>query len=390
MTYQRLIVTIAVMLVAVAGLFANAELNQLKEFDESATVPAEPIELDFEQATAFIQIENPFGKPATLYRIDGNDRIEVQKLDPSRQRHCFLAPSGFYLVSCDSGLVDYPIPALTRLVGEEPVIVRLESAPSVLPINPGKTTALQSEIEWCWIPPGPAVTGDTLGIGSEDERPLRISEVSGFWMSKFEITNQQYADFLSAQEEIDERWIDFTSRKCRIQKNVDVAGKVSFESDAPDLPVVMVSFYGARAWCRWRTRETGCIHRLPVEVEWEKAARGPESFVYSYGNVYRQSLANQESGQLKPVGLYLPNSYGLHDLTGNVFEWMADQHDPERPGRHMNQSLRGGSFVLDGMYLRNSFRMRQSPAVMTDDIGFRVVCEPINSKTGGRDEKEGS
>ena len=111
---------------------------------------------------------------------------------------------------------------------------------------------------------------------------------------------------------------------------------------------------------------------MPVEAEWEKAARGPESNIYAYGNVYQQSLANQESGKLKPVKSYRPNSYGLYDMTGNVFEWMSNQNDPNAD-RVYKQSLRGGSFVLDGMYLRNSFRMRQSQSVMTDDIGFRVA-----------------
>ena len=62
-------------------------------------------------------------------------------------------------------------------------------------------------------------------------------------------------------------------------------------------------------------------------------------------------------------------------MTGNVFEWIADENDPDGDAI-FDQSLRGGSFVLDGMYLRNSFRMRQSKSVMTDDIGFRVAKDP--------------
>ena len=67
-------------------------------------------------------------------------------------------------------------------------------------------------------------------------------------------------------------------------------------------------------------------------------------------------------------------------MTGNVFEWMSNKYDPKQQDNSMNQSLRGGSFVLDGMYLRNSFRMRQSPTVMTDDIGFRVLRETIQKE----------
>ena len=67
-------------------------------------------------------------------------------------------------------------------------------------------------------------------------------------------------------------------------------------------------------------------------------------------------------------------------MTGNVFEWMSNKYDRKQQDNSMNQSLRGGSFVLDGMYLRNSFRMRQSPTVMTDDIGFRVLRETIQKE----------
>ena len=108
------------------------------------------------------------------------------------------------------------------------------------------------------------------------------------------------------------------------------------------------------------------------ETEWEKAARGPRSSVYAYGNVYQTSMANQESGVLKEVASYPANGFGLYDMTGNAFEWIADRNDPSGD-RIYDQSLRGGSFVLDGMYLRNSFRMRQSRSVRTDDIGFRVA-----------------
>jgi hypothetical protein len=93
--------------------------------------------------------------------------------------------------------------------------------------------------------------------------------------------------------------------------------------------------------------------------------------------------------------------FGVADLTGNAFEWVADVYDPAayagRDGRitpspfirqatnataSPDHVLRGGSFVLDGMYLRNSFRMRQRPSVRTDDFGFRVVRESAPDTEG--------
>ena len=187
---------------------------------------------------------------------------------------------------------------------------------------------------------------------------------------------------------VDDTWIDIRSRKCLIQK--DAEGKFvssSAVADAAKMPVVMVSLAGALAYCDWLSTESGQSIRLPSEQEWEKSARGPESFVYSYGNIYQQSQANQESGKLKPVGSYWPNSFGLLDMTGNVFQWMSDRADSTKAETTLNHSLRGGSFVLDGMYLRNSFRMRQSPTVMTVDIGFRVAHDAQPKTDIGRTRK---
>ena len=323
---------------------------------ESADEPTSPTVLHpFGVQTTRLEIENSAGLPATIYRVEGNDLIEARKLDPKETHHSFVVPSGFYLVQAD---IAFAAPAISGILDSQAIKIKICAAP-------------KSQPGWCWIPAGPTVVGDTLGVGAENERPARITNVDAFWLAEAEVTNAQYAQFLSAQPTVDEKWIDLESMKCRVQKSDE--GK--FSSDAPDLPVVMVSFYGAQAYCDWLTEETKQTHRLPFEVEWEKAARGPNSNIYAYGNIYQQSLANQESGKLKEVKSYQPNAYGLYDMTGNVFEWMADQIEPNGDAL-FDQSLRGGSFVLDGMYLRNSFRMRQHRSVMTDDIGFRVAKEP--------------
>ena len=339
------------------------------QFDPPAEQNSATEVLSFDAQTARLEIKNQTGLPATLYRIEGNDLIEAAKLNAGEIQHSFVVPSGFYVVrvgelenvdssEAEQSSIAFPAPAIASILDSQPLKVEISQPPKA---QPG----------WCWIPAGPAVVGDTLGVGSPDERPARIESVSAFWLAETEITNQQYANFLSSGPAFDERWIDLDSKKCRVQK---LANR-KYNSDAPDLPVVMVSFYGAQAYCDWLTEKTNQKHRLPNEVEWEKAARGPNSNIYSYGNIYQQSMANQESGSLKKVKSYQPNGYGLFDMTGNVFEWMANQNDPSSD-KIYNQSLRGGSFVLDGMYLRNSFRMRQSKSVMTDDIGFRIAKDP--------------
>lgn len=323
---------------------------------------------------------------AKLFRVMGNQVALVEELKDfdSSGKQTVELPSGFYMVQSADGTSSFPVPAIANLFSsaEDNASGYISNSPLSVTVKPFS----DSQDNWCWIPGGPTIVGDTLGVGREDERPAKVVDVDGFWLAKFEVTNQQYADFLTDRRNHDETlkvsWVDLESRKCRIR----FSGK-QYSTDAPKLPVVMISLEGAKAYCQWLTETTGLQHRLPTEVEWEKAARGPEQFVYSYGNVYRQSAANQESGKLKPVGQYSENSYGLHDMTGNAFEWMANVADPTKQDATLNHSLRGGSFMLDGMYLRNSFRMRQSPSVKTDDIGFRVLREASNQVKGSNDEQ---
>jgi formylglycine-generating enzyme required for sulfatase activity len=251
---------------------------------------------------------------------------------------------------------------------------------------------LEDEPGWTWIPPGISLRGDALGVGQEDERPAHLVRLPGFFMAVDETTNAEYAAFLNDVGAVDEGWLDLGSLKCRIKR--DATGR--FATDAPALPIVTVSFAGAEAYAAWRTRRDPAarVHRLPTEAEWEKAARGPDSATFDYGDVYRRAAANQESGTLRETGAFGPRGFGCRDLTGNAFEWVADVYDPaayaglrgrvvEAPCARSGsadaagpyRTLRGGSFVLDGMYLRNSFRMRQRASTRTDDFGFRLVRE---------------
>ena len=151
-----------------------------------------------------------------------------------------------------------------------------------------------------------------------------------------------------------------------------------YVTDAPRHPVVTVSAAGADAYCRWRTLASGVVHRLPSEAEWEKAARGPGSRVYAYGDTCATLRANQESGALAEVGGYAPNGFGLHDMTGNAFEWTRDVYVSGRsddPDAGKFRALRGGSYLLDGIFCRNAMRMRLRPTVRADDVGFRVLRE---------------
>lgn len=324
-------------------------------------------------AVAHLHIKNAARLPLRLSVMDG-DRV-VGLGDLGAVTACMLdVLPGAYVVHARtvSGELALPVPLLP---GALPPDATLHLAVTLPP------SGSLADPDFVFVPPGPALLGDTLLIGQEDERPARVVDVPAFWLARHEVTNAEFVTFLdAARDQVDDTWCAFDSRKFRCRR-----ANGRWTTDAPDLPVVSVSLAGARAYCAWRTQVTGLPHRLPREVEWEKAARGPESFVYAYGNVYRRAAANQESGTLREVARFAPNGYGLYDMTGNAFEWTDDAyHAPGEAATGEFQVLRGGSFVLDGMYLRNSFRMRQRPDVRTDDIGFRVLRELVDDPTPNR------
>ena len=339
--------------IAVASNEIPHEKNADPKPDKSA-----PTVVSIETETTFIRVVNAKHHKACLSHVTKKGRVKVALIDPELDAQTFAVPSGIYVVTDEETSVSYAAPALSELVADKP-----------LEITIGGTNL--SDEDWGWVPAGHALIGDTLGVGARDE-PLSLQTFDSFWLGRRAVTNQQYAKFLNSIDHFSKDWIDLESQKCCIDHENGIYVVTKNESN---LPVVMVSHAGAEAYCEWLSKTDGRKYRLPTEFEWEKAARGPASFVYSYGNVYRQYLANQESGTIAPVGSFYPNEYGLYDMTGNVFEWMSNEFDTTKPGKIMNQSLRGGSFVLDGIYQRNSFRMRQSKTVMTDDIGFRVLKE---------------
>ena len=194
--------------------------------------------LSFDAQTARLEIANQTGLPAMLYRVKGNDLIEAAKLNAGKIQHSFVVPSGFYVVRAgelenvdssesEQSSIAFSAPAIASILDSQPLKIEISQPP-------------KAQQGWCWIPAGPAVVGDTLGVGSPDERPARIENVSAFWLAETEITNQQYANFLSSGPAFDERWIDLDSKKCRVQKIAN--GK--FDSDAPDLPVEMTQVAG--------------------------------------------------------------------------------------------------------------------------------------------------
>jgi formylglycine-generating enzyme required for sulfatase activity len=145
-----------------------------------------------------------------------------------------------------------------------------------------------------------------------------------------------------------------------------------------------VSWDDAKAYVSWLKNQTGSEYRLLSEAEWEYAARAGTTTKYHWGNSFDEGRANNGAGTV-PVGRYEANRFGLHDMLGNVWEWVEDcWHDSyagaPTDGRAWTSGdgcsrrvLRGGSWVNYPRVLRAADRDWNGDGNRLDFIGFRVA-----------------
>jgi formylglycine-generating enzyme required for sulfatase activity len=215
---------------------------------------------------------------------------------------------------------------------------------------------IENGITFVRICPGTFTMGsagnDLLTNGNE--RPVHQVTLSEFWIGKTEITNNQYRRFKPLHRGDD------------------------------DLPATNVS---------WAVAKAACEHfggRLPTEAEWEYAARAGSRTAWSFGDDEKRLgeyawFDESQNGAPHPVGTKKPNAWGLHDMHGNVWEWVADwyspyekgpQTDPAGPKTGQYRVLRGGSFVYWVWFLRSANRVWDRPENRLTAIGFRCVRAP--------------
>jgi formylglycine-generating enzyme required for sulfatase activity len=223
------------------------------------------------------------------------------------------------------------------------------------------------------IPAGTFRMGDIQGTGGADEKPVHQVSVKSFAMGRYPITFAEYDLFCEAA----------VNRK---KPSDDGWGR-------DNRPVINVSWEAAVAYFKWLTKQTGKPYRLPSEAEWEYASRAGTDTDYWWGNEIGQNRANcNKSGsqwsnkQTSPVGSFDPNSFGLYDTVGNVWEWCADPwHDNyekaptdgsilEKQGKNA-RLLRGGSFINDPDLCRAAYRGRNSSDFHDWGRGFRGCAD---------------
>ena len=215
------------------------------------------------------------------------------------------------------------------------------------------------------IPAGPFAMG--TASGELNEAPVHEADLPAFMMDKFEVTNADFAVFVEA-----------TGYQTYAEKQGATHWRAAYTEGKDTHPVVYVTFDDAMAYCTWAGK------RLPTEAEWEKAARGPEGFVFPWGNEWDPSQANVKESGLRgtvAVGSYPPNGYGLCDMAGNVWEWVDSPYEAY-PGSDYQDSkyspdlrgLRGGGWFDGKEQVRAANRNAGDPSITAnDDIGFRCA-----------------
>ncbi len=208
------------------------------------------------------------------------------------------------------------------------------------------------------------------------EKPQHKVNLTDYWIDKTEVTNAMYALCVDAGV-CPEKILDlsFTRR--------NYFGVEEFDQ----FPVMYVTWDEAQTYCAFAGR------RLPTEAEWEVAARGTDRRKYPWGNAaptcnllnFGGGLADYCTGDTTAVGKYPQGAspYGVLDMGGNVYEWVADWYGPNYMVEpHDNpvgletgtlRVIRGGSWFNVADYVRAAFRTGHNPADQSEYIGFRCA-----------------
>jgi formylglycine-generating enzyme required for sulfatase activity len=204
-----------------------------------------------------------------------------------------------------------------------------------------------------------------MGSESGDEQPVHEVTLDAFYIDQYEVTNARFRQCVEAG-------------LCE-EPTTCVVGEPTYTDETKDdHPVVCVDWNQAKTYCEWRG------DRLPTEAEWEKAARGTDGRTYPWGENITCQLANYTGceGGTTSVGSYPDgvSPYGVYDMAGNVWEWVADWYDayPESAYESGNfgttyKVLRGGSWYGDENYARSAHRLNDLPVSQLDGLGFRCV-----------------
>lgn len=249
-------------------------------------------------------------------------------------------------------------------------------------------TANSGSVQYVDIAGGTFQMGCAQGVFTcdADESPVHPVTISPFKMTKYEITNAQYANFLNgigANSDGSFNGVEYMDVNNPTSDMNYISGMFVPIVGLENFPAIQVSWYGADAFCAWAGG------RLPTEAEWEFAAKGGnlgQGFDYSGSNVlFDVAWAGSNSGgDSHEVGTKAGNELGLFDMTGNVKEWVSDWYganyystsptaDPQGPITGTLKVGRGGSWGDPPATCRVYERGGLNPIGTSDRYGFRCA-----------------
>jgi len=308
---------------------------------------------------------------------------------------------------------EFEIPDRDSIKGGQPLMISgpndaAYDDPGVPPIS--GEVVVSEDGEMVRLPDG------TFIMGLTDEDPFDIQNagrsritVSSFYIDRFEVTNAEYRAFLDQSNQRDEYLPDSTAWR-ESASRADWS-TYFYGSTYDDHPVVAITWEEASAFCAWDGK------RLPTEAEWEYAARsGRVGGIYPWAGFSPQDgfgrwLANFNPGRqgqaadgyafTAPVGSYPPSRWGLHDMAGNVAEWVEDAYTPtysqltdldpvHRDDTETRHVVRGGSWSSNAFRIGVGFRDFQEKEDASPRIGARCAADVSQIEGVSRDRSRGA
>jgi eukaryotic-like serine/threonine-protein kinase len=365
-------------------------------------------------ADSVISIDTtPLGAMVIAYRYIEKDRAliasEERPLGRTPLRDVHLAPGSYLFILKRAGYRDVRYPLLLSRGSHHRVEVNLYTDAE---IGDG----------FVYVPGGAFIVGGD----AQAYEPLRRAElhVPDFAIARFPVTFRDYCDFLNELEVHD---LDLALKRAPhgtrgsegyvarpavgggwepLPTVVEGEAQKLFppeEGHLWNLPVVLIDWFDAIAYCRFRSARDGVAYRLPTELEWEKAARGTDGRFYPWGDHFDPTFCLMRSSrpflsQPEPVGTFPIDTspYGVRDMAGGVREWVADVHgektwaeiakDPESgidpgDGSSMWRICRSGNWSADSQHCRSASRMRFFGTTRGLNLSFRVA-RPLSRGSG--------
>jgi len=354
---------------------------------------------------------NPTGAAILAYRYVEKDRVlvasEERYLGRTPLKEARLNPGSYLIVVKRAGFRDVRYPVLLKRGGHQQVEVNLFT---------------DSEIgtEFIHVPAGSFIAGGDPD--AYDPLPRTETVVADFAIARFPVTFREYCLFLDELQRTDpeaarrraphdthgsEGYLARQGDDGRWEPSpnlIEGEARKLFPADAGHLwnvPVMLIDWFDAVAYCRWRSDRERIELRLPLELEWEKAARGTDGRFHPWGDHFDPTFCLMRFSrpfrwQPEPVGTFPTDTspYGVHDMAGGMREWMADIHgersweetsvEPEPLGDAGRDSpswrvYRSGNWAAEAKRCRSASRTR-FPALTRDSaLSFRLA-KPLSHR----------